>query len=795
MSAIEQVELAIKDREGTTRGHIVLRLLPDARPTIPHAMIDCGPGYSETDIPPIQVLESYEYRYEIVVDRAGDDLHVTTDRPEILRPDTPQGLTGRFRTGLYTGTLPVTLFADGAAIGSFSVEVRSRKLDYLTHYEWMLGDLADTFAELIMRGFAPTQTRFSPIADADAPTLYQRFAFLKSMLDGPLFDRAIQQVIHHPHREWIDEQQLRPTGQAIPAGPAVARALTRGGRRVMLGGGPLEATFRGTAVRSLPTHIPVTRTHATKDTIPNRFVKYALLRWRDTVAEIETALQAAGDSYAIERGLRETATVLGQLDELLAQPLFRDVGPLTHLPAENQVLQKRAGYRELYRLFVQFELAAMLSWSGGDDVYGAGQKDVAVLYEYWVFLQLAQAISSLCDTSLPLERLLEVDQHGLDIRLRQGQGRVLKGNVDRLGRRLDVELWYNRTFPASAGEAGSWTERLRPDCSLRIRTPGYEGERDDIWLHFDAKYRLDSVREVFVESEIEKDPDATESESEGDPALEFNSEATPPEGQGPQTHVERPMAEDLIKMHAYRDAIRRSSGAYVIYPGTERRLRQRYHEVLPGLGAFALVPSEQAEAEGLNEIRQFIDDVLDHTALQITGHERHRYWERVVYRKRKPSAPVADSVPFLRRPPADTFVLLGYVRSAQQYGWIRREGLYNVRADQRTGSVGIQSDELGSEFVLLYGPSLNEAELWMVTDDPRILTRQRLLATGYASPGGNLYYCLPITSMETSSNPLRLDYDSVRRIITTSAPEAEYGAPVAVTWSELVRHADIPSPT
>src|SRR5690606_39439669 len=64
------------------------------------------------------------------------------------------------------------------------------------------------------------------------------------------------------------------------------------------------------------------------------------------------------------------------------------------LPAGNQVLEKRAGYRDMYKLYVQSELAAMLSWPGGDDVYSAGQKDVAVLYEYWGFLQLARMISS-----------------------------------------------------------------------------------------------------------------------------------------------------------------------------------------------------------------------------------------------------------------------------------------------------------------------------------------------------------------------------------------------------------------
>lgn len=803
MPGVKEVRVPIEGKDGSVRGHVVLRLLPNTGPSVPPLLLDyrtvggvranggLQTGDGPAGMPPIQLLEGAEYHYKFQL--RADDLRgpVSTDRPEVMWPDDESGIAGRLRPGLYTGTLPVTVFAVGEPVGQFVVEVRSRKLDYLTHYEWMLSDLADTFAELIMRSFGPTETRFSPASDADAPTLYQRFAFLKSMLSGPSFDSAIQQVIHRPHQQWEHEEQMRSVGQSIPADSRVARALARGGRRVSWQGGPLEDAFKHTAVRSLPSHIPVVRTHETEDTIPNRFVKYALGRWRETVAEIADVLHDAGDGPAADRGRRETAAVLLQLDELLSQPLFRRVGTLTHLPADNQVLQKRAGYRELYRLYVQFELAALLSWSGGEDVYGAGQKDVAVLYEYWVFLQLSQAVSELCSEPLPLEKMLRVDRHGLDVRLRQGMRKVLKGRVRRLGRDLDVELWYNRTFPRrDDGRDGSssWTQALRPDCSLKIAGPGYDGAVNEIWIHFDAKYRLDSVREVFGEFES------------GD----AGSEPGVSEAGGLRDLVVGPVTEDLLKMHAYRDAIRRSSGAYVVYPGSELELRRRYHEILPGLGAFALIPSEESQAQGLTAVRGFIDDVLHHFALQISDDERHRYWERRIYElplasaHAKPvgagpgHAPVVrrgefvEAAPFLRRPPADTVVLLGYVRSREHYEWIRNEGLYNMRADERTGRVGLGSAQLAAEFIMLYGPALTKAQLWHVTGDPRLLTRERLLELGYPGPGGQLYYCLPTAPVPAGVNPLQWNYAIVRRVIEELAPGAEYGEPVAATWDALV---------
>src|SRR5690606_39705773 len=111
--------------------------------------------------------------------------------------------------------------------------------------------------------------------------------------------------------------------------------------------------------------------------------------------------------------------------------LFRS--PLTQSPADNQVLQKRAGYRDVYNLYIQSELAAMLTWSGGEDVYRAGQKDVAVLYEYWVFVQLAHVVSDMCQQPLQLEQLLEDGRDGVDQGLERGTHRALRGAGRRRG--------------------------------------------------------------------------------------------------------------------------------------------------------------------------------------------------------------------------------------------------------------------------------------------------------------------------------------------------------------------------
>lgn len=152
---------------------------------------------------------------------------------------------------------------------------------------------------------------------------------------------------------------------------------------------------------------------------------------------------------------------------------------------------------------------------------------------------------------------------------------------------------------------------MRPDYSLLI-SPTDDGPSpfEPIALHFDAKYRVDFVREIFGADNEEEITAGSES----------------------PTRLERggPLRDDLLKMHAYRDAIHRTAGAYVLYPGGDDEgdgLRYpEYHELLPGLGAFVLRPTDTGIASGTSALQRFISDVLIHVATRLTRHERSRYW-------------------------------------------------------------------------------------------------------------------------------------------------------------------------
>jgi len=359
---------------------------------------------------------------------------------------------------------------------------------------------------------------------------------------------------------------------------------------------------------------------------------------------------------------------------------------------------------------------------------------------------------------LDVERLIDVRDDAMV---------VTRGELTRLGRNLVLELWFNRTFGTSSRDsfgAPSWSRPMRPDCSLHIY-PKVESLAPfmDVWLHFDAKYRVDELVELFGQ-EVERTEDEVAAATEEQVAKR-------------RGEVKR---ADLLRMHAYRDAIRRSAGAYVLYPGTERRDFTQYHELLPGIGAFALRPTESGTTDGLGRLEDFINDVCTHVAFQATQHERDRYWTHEAHR---PLYRVSQ------RAPAASF-LLGYVKSPDHKNWIDRQHRYNLRADYgRHGRVGLNSRELAAELLLLYGPGVDQPEVWRVSGEPQIWDTDGMKATGYPDPGGMLYFCLglePLAPTEWSRSTTNGQVLALWRQFADGR-EMPDGAPLAVTWLDTIQ--------
>jgi predicted component of viral defense system (DUF524 family) len=752
MPAVNEVTAVARKDDGTVVGALWIALLPRSARTSPWPLVVAGDNDGSDEVEaPIQLLEGYEYLYE------WQDLPLplgalVTDPEEAFQPDTEDGRKGRLRPGLGTGTLQVAVRVGAIELGRLDVEVRARKLNYRSEYRWMLRDIAEQMTELVMDRFAPTAAVFAPDETRDAVTLYQRFAFLRALLTSETFQAALSQILRRPHVAWEDLQETVTAGQPLRAGANIARQIAKAGPRLPWTGGPIQ---------SLPLKFDRRRTEATHDTTPNRFVRFALERWRQVVASIDNGLGALAPNPAVGRGRREIAKTLEQLDLLLNHELFKDLGPLARFPADDQVLQRREGYRDVFRAYLEFELAARLSWRPAASSYAAGQRDVATLYEYWVFLQLARIVAQLTGQSFDLTELLEVGSDGLNVVLQQGKEVVLSGVVVRHGRKLNVELCFNRSFRAGGSHPGSWTRPMRPDCSLFISAPQEEpAPFEPVILHFDAKYRVNNLVEIFGETDTENDGGVS-----GNPASVLR--------------------DDLLKMHAYRDAIRRSAGAFVLYPGDDRPANRtqyfEYHELLPGLGAFVLRPTDHGDPSGVTSLRAFLDDVLDHVAQRLTHHERGRYWLEEVYGSYEVTRHKASPGVTLR-PGPDTTVLLGFVKSREHWDWIHKYKTYNVRTEGRLGGVARDAELLYCHLIALYAPDEDRVELARIVSGPQFVDKTAMANTGYPAPSEH-YLCVQISCVPRDEITFPFKAAQIGRLVKSLGKR--YGEPTAVRWAAL----------
>jgi predicted component of viral defense system (DUF524 family) len=377
------------------------------------------------------------------------------------------------------------------------------------------------------------------------------------------------------------------------------REIANSSRRTQL---PVNHNLGKYGLTSIPEKINSVRKTDSVDTPENRFVKHVL----ETFMQFCNEINAIAIREGYSKLLKESEDLINSLENQLHHTFFNEISRLETLSLNSPVLQRKEGYREVLRVWLMFDLAAKLIWSGGEDVYSGGKKDVATLYEYWLFFVLLDLFKSIFRIDpVGIAKIIQPVKDGLNLSLKQGQFIPLSGVFDSGSRKLNIRFSYNRqfsgkkTYPGS----GSWTKTLRPDYTLSIwpadlAEEDAEAEELIVHIHFDAKYKVDN-QSGFLHQLDDENLDAEKVDQRK--GIYKNA--------------------DLLKMHAYKDAIRRTGGAYVLYPGTVRSQMKGFHEVVPGLGAFGISPSK--DRSGLSDLRAFILEVVDHFINRASQREKN----------------------------------------------------------------------------------------------------------------------------------------------------------------------------
>lgn len=633
----------------------------------------------------LQEATRYEYRLNSAEYRI-QELPGVVIRSAFSRNDID---LGTIDTGLFVGLLPIHIeTVSGEAVCPLYLEVKSKKIDYDSEFRAMLSDIASWSTDLIgsIQGVSQNQLVSDP--GKDWTTIQERFYILNGILNGSEFTNAIHRIVSRPHSELTEKVESIDVRRSQKWTSRTVRQLVSKNRRQPVE--PDHPVWSHVGLATIPERIESGVRVETLDTLPNQFVKFVLETYEAFLSEMVLRLRKLSEGEGEPNGRQRKSILIEQIEQsrrsisqALTHSLFLGLRPLTTMVFGNPVLQRKPGYREVFKSWLSFQLATQLVWEGGEAVFEGGRKDMASLYEYWVFFCLLDALKSVADVdSSYLDTMFELNQSGLGLKLKSGvQLGPIRATADSAGRKFRVEFSYNKTFSHSDHwtKAGSWTRRMRPDYTFEIWPVEFSkplADRNEalVRVHFDAKYKL-SVANV--------------QEDKNKPS-------------GNKSVVKNYVRDDLLKMHAYRDAIRRTQGAYVIFPGDETTKYSEFGELLPGLGAFSLRPG--LTHNGSAVVQGFLSDVIHNLSNRVS----------VVRRLARAQANVLGSG--VLRPLSEKFTQGDFLDSIErrrllflssvddvEYQWIKREN--KVVVFVQTGKPGgaQAKDVLGVQTIALKG--------------------------------------------------------------------------------------------
>lgn len=757
MRILPDISVPFRSSSGAVLARVNLTPVKDAESAASAPLVEINEEeareHGETTV---QLRESERYEYEVVTAN-GADLRLRCSLSSRRRSlgDDGKPDAGLIETRSFCGTLLLELVeghttdVSKPSVASALLDVRSLKLDYRTEYRGMLRRLSEEIAGLVADARSSAKVGFrSTFEDRnDAGWLQIQLELLRETLDSFDFSAALQRILSNPHERLSTVTDYVTTDRPIHwTNSAVRQLVTGNPRRAVPASHPLRMHL---GLESVAKRVPVQRKSRDLDTPENRFVKFALIEFRAFLTHAQAVFESRanwGASAALSRRLAAT------VEDWLGRSLFREVGEMRFAPLGSPVLQRKAGYREVLRWWLRFRTAAELSWEGGEELFHAGQRDVASLYEYWLFFELLDWFCQKCrgGNRPPIDELIEGLEEGSPNLLLRKQYQLgpFEGTFVGQSRKLKARFAYNRRFEVTQDRdaGGSWTRRLHPDYTLTFWPADLPSEAEAerlellVHLHFDAKYRVEDIEGLFGanhEGLNEQQLAAEDEEEERD------------EREG------RYKRQDLLKMHAYRDAIKRSQGAYVLYPGrgNSQQPFKGFHEILPGLGAFGVAPDENGAAQGLESLQNFLDEVLAHLGNRTTAQERVSYHVAESYTVKEEAVQYGSLVLSERDelsdttralPPSEHNVVVAWYNDEEQLTWTMKTGLAVIRLGNRHGTWHVPPEFASARHVLLHTHRSQVADglLSLKEGEPgyKVFTAEDLKAKGYPGPAsGDIY--------------------------------------------------------
>ena len=471
---------------------------------------------------------------------------------------------------------------------SFTTEVLSYKMDYRTDLRSVIRDIEEEFAMLSYSFLKETYLTFRT-SDKDATDLIW-WQIFRSCFDK--ITEASRLIINNPKRR-LQTSVRYERAERMPYMPA-----------------ELENEYE--EFKDEPAHLyRMEEMYLSKDTVENRFLKYALNNIADRFKQVRKNVVKVLKADNVDM-LSQIKAMDEELTALASDPFFRGIGMFKGFTQDSLVMKQAAGYRDIYEQWIILQCGYDLQ----DGIMQLEVKDISELYEIWCFIKVKNIVQHILrNTAIP-----RVDGSKMEGEFIKSLIQGSKSEVVFLdNEKPEVELasvMYNATTDdeehltdetsvsqnTDIAETTSKTTEQRPDIVLRLSKTS---DKIQYTYLFDAKYR---IRDTSI------------------PA---------------KNGVDVPPVDAINQLHRYRDAIyythasderlkKEVIGGYVLYPGNltkEQFTGSYYHKSVDevNIGAYPLKPGGHWK-HLFNEEGLYNDLLLDPTSSEDVLYQQIEKW-------------------------------------------------------------------------------------------------------------------------------------------------------------------------
>ena len=545
---------------------------------------------------PIRLLENTKYSWAILSGTPGEPISKSKspdDSDTLTWGSTGQKLE---HEGKSLGTFNFKNFLGTAIIKStgsslVQVESTSLKIGYEDEYLRMLKDLTEEALDHILNYSSITSAHLKAGSHANKENAFGKFILLKAALPLDRLKSSCAIIKSKPHTTLSSSYKWIPAS-AANGRYAMQAPISRIRWAVNHDRSPNQRRLK-------PAEVLEDKRLESTDTPPNQFAKFALRQFVQACESIYENPARYGERYAADAN-----SYAEECRRQLRLPPFKECTDMRVIPFDNQVLQKRSGYRDFFRGWITSNLGLSIKELSSQGLLSpeAENRDAPKLYELWLISHLKRAIEKLTEDVSIIHESKPYDS-GEQIELYASTSEKPVGSkpiyVVRTASGLLVALYYNRTFngrkSGAAPRTPSYSVELKPDYTVEIiktkdggqqakNRDTYMALRDQIenkpekggdtsYIHFDAKFRINNVRDL----------------SEDDP-----TKAKP---------------ADIYKMHTYNEAIYGTVTSIILYPGkapNEKKGEEdaqytKFTDLVPGVSALAVRPDKDATGNACSE--------------------------------------------------------------------------------------------------------------------------------------------------------------------------------------------------